>query len=164
MTDHYKTLNVTFEASETEIRMRFRKLASIYHPDKNGGSEKSEETFKIILNAYETLSNKERRAIYDLEYKQYFQQPKSEDINQKNRNSNSKKEQPTKPPPRNRGYQKTEKTKQKINYTFLVVFILLILFYLHNLNTTKNSKADQQLKEQPPQSRPQTGEIDFKNK
>ena len=160
MTDHYKTLNVTFGASETEIKKRFRKLATIHHPDKNGGSKKSEETFKVILNAYETLSNKERRAIYDIKYKQHFQQPKAETTNR----NNTKHEEPKQPPPRSREYQKTEKTKPKVNYSFWVVVVLLALLYLYNANkttTTGNSKADQQLEEQKPENRPQSGELDF---
>lgn len=81
MTDHYKTLNVPFGASETEIKKRFRKLATIHHPDKNAGSKKSEETFKVILNAYETLINKEKRITYDLKYQQTYQKEKTETSN-----------------------------------------------------------------------------------
>ena len=162
LTDHYKTLNVTFEASETEIKKGFRKLATIHHPDKNGGSKKSEETFKVILNAYEILSDKERRTVYDIKYKQHFQKPKSETTNQNN--TNTKKEAPKQPPPRKREYQKTEKTKPKVNYGFWVVLVLLALLYLYNANkttTTGNSKADQQLEDQQPENRPQSGELDF---
>ena len=151
-----------FGASETEIKKRFRKLATIHHPDKNGGSKKSEETFKVILNAYETLSDKEKRVIYDIRYKQHFQKPKSETTNQNN--TNTKQEEPKQPPPRNREYQKTEKTKPKVNYSFWVVVVLLALLYLYNANkktTTGNPKADQQLEEQKPENRPQSGELDF---
>ena len=152
-----------FGASETEIKKRFRKLATIHHPDKNNGSKKSEETFKVILNAYETLSDKEKRAIYDIKYKQHFQKPKSETTNQNN--TNTKQEEPKQPPPRNREYQKTEKTKSKVNYGFWVVVVLLALLYLYNTNkttTTGNPKADQQIEEQKPENRPQSGEINFK--
>jgi curved DNA-binding protein CbpA len=162
LTDHYKTLNVTFGASETEIKKRFRKLATIHHPDKNGGSKKSEETFKNILNAYETLSDKEKRTIYDIKYKQHFQQPKSKTTNLNN--TNSKKEKPQKPPPRNREYQKTEPTKPKVNYSFWIVVALLAILYLYYANkttTTGNAKADKQLEEQKPENRPQSGEINF---
>ena len=51
-------MSLTFGASDTEIKKQYRKLASIYHPDKNGGSKKSEEAFKVIVNTYQTLSNK----------------------------------------------------------------------------------------------------------
>jgi len=155
-------LNVTFGASETEIKKRFRKLATIHHPDKNGGSKNSEETFKTILNAYETLSHKKNRENYDLKYRQHFQQPKTETTNQNNKNSNTKHEQTKQPPPRNREYQKAE--KPKVNYSFLVVVVLLALLYLYNANkttTTGNTKADKQLEEQEPEKRPQSGELDF---
>jgi len=162
LTDYYKILNVTFGASETEIKKRFRKLATIHHPDKNGGSKNSEETFKTILNAYETLSHKKNRENYDLKYRQHFQQPKTETTNQNNKNSNTKHEQTKQPPPRNREYQKAE--KPKVNYSFLVVVVLLALLYLYNANkttTTGNTKADKQLEEQEPEKRPQSGELDF---
>ncbi len=151
-----------FGASETEIIKRFRKLATIHHPDKNGGSKKSEETFKVILDAYETLSDKERRASYDIKYKQHFQKKKSETTNQNS--TYNKQEEPRQPPPRNREYQKTEKTKPKVNYGFWVVVVLLALLYLYNANkttTTGNPKADQQLEEQKSENRPQSGELDF---
>lgn len=155
-------MNLPFGASGTEIKKRFRKLATIHHPDKNGGSKKSEETFKVILNAYETLSDKEKRAIYDIKYKQHFQKSKSETTSQHNRNT--KQEESKQPPPRNREYQKTEKAKPKVNYSFWVVVVLLALFYLYNANkttTTGNTKADKQLEEQKPENRPQSGELDF---
>ena len=164
MTDYYKILNVTFGASEIEIKKRFRKLATIHHPDKNGGSIKSEEAFKVLLNAYETLSNKESRAIYDLKYMQYFRQMKSETKNQNNTSSNTKHEQPKQPPQRNREYQKTEKSSPKVNYSFWIIVVILVLFYLYNSNkttTTGNPKADQQLEVQKPENRPQSGELDF---
>jgi curved DNA-binding protein CbpA len=162
MTDHYKILNVPFGASETEIKKRFRKLATIHHPDKNGGSKKSEETFKLILNSFETLFDRDKRTIYDLKYNQHFQQPKSEKTSQNN--TYAKQEEPKKPPPRNREYQKTENTKPKINYIFWVIVVLLTFLYLYNTNkttTTGNPKADQQLEEQKPVNRPQSGELNF---
>lgn len=162
LTDHYKTLNVTFGASETEIKKRFRKFATIHHPDKNGGSKKPEETFKVILNAYETLSDKEKRKIYDIKYRQHFQQPKSETTNQNN--TNTKQERPKEPTPKRREYQKNEKTKPKVNYSFWIILVLLALLYLYNSNnktTTGNSKAHQQLEEEKPENRPQSGELNF---
>lgn len=159
MTDHYKTLNVPFGASEAEIKKRFRELAIIHHPDKNGGSKKSEETFKIIIDAYEILSNKESRKIYDLKYKQKFQQPKTETTNYNSTNSKTKQE-----PPRGREYQRPEKTIPKVNYSLWVIVVLLTLLYLYNANkttSTGNAKANKQLEEQEKENRPQSGELDF---
>lgn len=62
MKDYYDILGVSRNASEEEIKKSFRKLAHQYHPDKAGGDEKK---FKEINEAYQTLSNKEKRAQYD---------------------------------------------------------------------------------------------------
>lgn len=62
MADYYKILGVNKNASEEEIKKAFRKLAHKYHPDKGGGDEKK---FKEINEAYQVLSNKEKRAQYD---------------------------------------------------------------------------------------------------
>ena len=60
--DHYKTLGVNKTASEADIKSAFRKLAHQHHPDKNGGDDKK---FKEINEAYQTLSDKNKRAQYD---------------------------------------------------------------------------------------------------
>jgi len=60
--DYYKTLGVDKKASEAEIKAAFRKLAHQHHPDKNGGKD---EKFKEINEAYQTLSNSQKRAQYD---------------------------------------------------------------------------------------------------
>jgi molecular chaperone DnaJ len=61
MKDYYQILGVSRDASEDEIKKAYRKLAHKYHPDK-GGDEKK---FKEINEAYQILSNKEKRAQYD---------------------------------------------------------------------------------------------------
>jgi molecular chaperone DnaJ len=60
--DYYETLGVGKSASEDEIKKAFRKLAHQHHPDKGGGDEKK---FKEINEAYQVLSDKEKRAQYD---------------------------------------------------------------------------------------------------
>ena len=60
--DYYKILGVSKNATEDEIKKAFRKLAHQYHPDKEGGDEKK---FKEANEAYQVLSNKEKRAQYD---------------------------------------------------------------------------------------------------
>lgn len=62
MDDYYKILGVPKNASDEDIKKAFRKLAHQYHPDKKGGDEKK---FKEINEAYQVLSNKEKRAQYD---------------------------------------------------------------------------------------------------
>lgn len=60
--DHYKTLGVDKTATEADIKSAFRKLAHLHHPDKNKGDDKK---FKEINEAYQTLSDKTKRAQYD---------------------------------------------------------------------------------------------------
>lgn len=63
--DYYKTLGVDRKASTDEIRSAYRKLAMKYHPDKNPGDKKAEEKFKEINEAYQVLSDEQKRAHYD---------------------------------------------------------------------------------------------------
>ena len=66
MKDYYKTLNVQKTATEKEIKKAYRKLAKKYHPDVYKGNRKdAEEKFKEISEAYEVLSNKEKRQKYN---------------------------------------------------------------------------------------------------
>lgn len=63
--DYYKVLGVDRKASADEIRSAYRKLAMKYHPDKNPGDKKAEEKFKEINEAYQVLSDDQKRAHYD---------------------------------------------------------------------------------------------------
>jgi curved DNA-binding protein len=63
--DYYKILGVERNASEAEIKSTFRKLALQYHPDRNPGNSEAEEKFKEINEAYEVLSDPEKRARYE---------------------------------------------------------------------------------------------------
>src|SRR2546430_5207862 len=63
--DYYKILGVTKSADEKEIKQAYRKLARKNHPDVNPGDKSAETRFKEISEAYEVLSNADRRKEYD---------------------------------------------------------------------------------------------------
>ena len=63
--DFYEILGVAKNASEEEIKKSYRKLAMKYHPDRNPDSKESEEKFKEVKEAYEMLTNAEKRDAYD---------------------------------------------------------------------------------------------------
>jgi len=63
--DYYEVLGVSKGASKDEIKKAYRKQALKYHPDKNPGDKQAEENFKEAAEAYEVLSNDEKRARYD---------------------------------------------------------------------------------------------------
>ena len=64
--DYYKILGINKDADENEIKKAYRKLAIKYHPDKNLGNKEAEEKFKEINEAYEVLSDKDKRSKYDM--------------------------------------------------------------------------------------------------
>ena len=63
--DYYEVLGVSKNASETEMKKSFRKLALKYHPDKNPGDKTAEEKFKEAAEAYEVLNDPQKRQLYD---------------------------------------------------------------------------------------------------
>lgn len=161
MEDYYKILKLNYGASDHEIKKHYRKLAMIYHPDKNKGDKKSEDVFKKVVEAYETLSNKKKREAYNIKYYYYsnrFNNPNSEKNEKKYHSyeSNTTKEN-----------NATHNKFGSLFYTKRVYwFILLgiIIFYFLSIEkktTTGNQKADKELEELKPPQRPESGEIDF---
>lgn len=63
--NYYKILSVTQKTSKADLKKRYRELAKKYHPDTNLGSKESENKFKIISEAYETLSDNKKRKEYE---------------------------------------------------------------------------------------------------
>ena len=67
MEDCYNILGVEKNATQDEIKKKYRKLSLLHHPDKNPGNSAAEEKFKVINSAYDTLGDEEKRKIYDME-------------------------------------------------------------------------------------------------
>ena len=65
--NYYKILNVKQDASTKEIKKHYYKLAKKYHPDKHNGDKKKCDEFKLLSEAYSTLSNPKKRYLYDLQ-------------------------------------------------------------------------------------------------
>jgi len=63
--DYYEVLGVDKNATEAEIKKAYRQKAIQFHPDKNPGNKEAEENFKVAAEAYEVLSNPEKKARYD---------------------------------------------------------------------------------------------------
>ena len=63
--DYYDVLGVSRGASAEEIKKAYRKVALKYHPDRNQGDKAAEEKFKEAAEAYEVLSDPQKRAQYD---------------------------------------------------------------------------------------------------
>ena len=63
--DYYEVLGVSRDASKRDIKKAYKRLAMKYHPDKNSGDATSEEKFKEVKEAYETLTDTEKRRQFD---------------------------------------------------------------------------------------------------
>ena len=63
--DFYDVLGVSKEVDSNSLKSAYRRLAMKYHPDKNPGDSEAEKKFKEISEAYEVLSNPEKKAAYD---------------------------------------------------------------------------------------------------
>ena len=63
--DYYEVLGVSREATDQELKSAYRKLAMQHHPDRNPGDHTAEERFKEASEAYQVLSDADKRAAYD---------------------------------------------------------------------------------------------------
>jgi curved DNA-binding protein CbpA len=72
-TSYYSVLNVSKDASQDEVRKAYRTLANVFHPDKHrdeGVKDQAQQAFSRLQEAYEVLSDPERRQVYDVYGKQ----------------------------------------------------------------------------------------------
>ena len=72
MKNYYQIIGVDSNSNLPEIKKACRKLATKFHPDKNGGDKFFEERFKEIQEAYEVLSDPYKKGRYDTEYDNFF--------------------------------------------------------------------------------------------
>src|ERR1700742_5005827 len=63
--DYYEVLEVERTASDTELKAAYRRLAMQWHPDRNPNNPEAEEKFKACSEAYQVLSDPDKRAAYD---------------------------------------------------------------------------------------------------
>jgi DnaJ-class molecular chaperone len=71
--DLYRTLEVSPEANEEEVKRAYRRLALLYHPDRNQAGEETEDRFKEAAHAYSILGDRDKRRRYDL-YREFMKQ------------------------------------------------------------------------------------------
>ena len=64
--DYYEVLGVSRNASDSDLKKAYRRLAMKYHPDRNKGDAKAEARFKEISEAYDTLKDPKKRSEYDM--------------------------------------------------------------------------------------------------
>ena len=65
--DYYEILGLDKKATDASIKKAYRKLAKKYHPDSNPNDKEAEKRFKEVTEAYNVLSNKEKKKLYDHE-------------------------------------------------------------------------------------------------
>ena len=140
--DYYKILGVNKNATQEEIKKAYKKLAIKYHPDKNEGEVLSEEIFKSVKEAYETLSDTHKKSKYD-NLQAYNAQKRSATSNQGIHTNRQRREY--RRPPENVGMSNMK--ARLIGIGFIVVITGIVLSIYPSLNRwASNDKLEQAYK------------------
>lgn len=145
--NYYAVLEISPNASEMVIRAAYKSLMQHYHPDKNSGDPEMERKTIIIREAFDVLSDREKRKAYDLEFAQ--KEFETNNFHEKSSSSNSetmsqKSEQPTTMAQLPNGAKKFR--YEEWSYTLL--FLLFILFIVKNSDTSQNKPDDPVIQQQ----------------
>ncbi|HEU5147911.1 MAG TPA: DnaJ domain-containing protein [Chryseosolibacter sp.] len=139
MQDFYEALGVSRTASQTQIKVAFKKMAMRYHPDRNPGNKQAEETFKFLNEAYHTLSDPIKRSRYDSRFhiiteeinEAYWQELKRKRYEQWKQKRDS--------------YYRLDKNYFKIQGLAFLVFLLIAGFCFAIINTAHYYVRQQQM-------------------
>ena len=114
MKDYYRSLELSFGATSTDIKTAYRRLAKKYHPDLHFGNKLFEEKFKEINEAYSILNDKAKKDIYDINYQKSKYRQNTNNNSSNSTNNSEKKEQKQEPSsePKTK-HQNTTKDKPK---------------------------------------------------
>ena len=114
MKDYYRSLELSFGATSTDIKTAYRRLAKKYHPDLHFGNKLFEEKFKDINEAYSILNDKAKKDIYDINYQKSKYRQSTNNNSSNSTNNSEKKEQKQEPSsePKTK-HQNTTKDKPK---------------------------------------------------
>jgi len=142
MINYYDILGVAESANEKEVKAAYKKLALRYHPDKNPGNPTAEEEFKKVNEAYQVLSDPEKKAGYDLlRNYQYFQQAASYSnpqatYSQTYRASSSTRRRAASSNSRSFTYDARKAEKENFAITGLIIGFLVLLIVVYALVTS----------------------------
>lgn len=151
MANLYEIMGLPRYASIEEVRHTFRRLAVVYHPDKNPGNADAEEKFKELSNAYDVLGDEKKKSDYDLRLSGMYiliKQDNPEEKKRKRAEEVQRMRQKIKEREENEIKALYEKAKRRMPYrwryillaTMVILGMVLIInnWYLYNINEARN--------------------------